>query len=151
MDEYPNGAAYFPPHRKSQMASAKIVHNNFMLKDEGKISDIEFAVYTKWFDSFQAEIPHCHIAYLRTTPEIAFERVQRRAREGEDIPLDYLAKCHSYHERWLSTDSSPSLVLDATQDTLNDGGAVAQKWRSNVQQCVARLVANTTVSPMKAF
>jgi deoxyadenosine/deoxycytidine kinase len=122
-----------------------------MLKDEGKISDIEFAVYTKWFDSFQTEIPPCHIVYLHTTPEIAFERVLRRAREGEDIPIDYLAKCHSYHERWLGADSLPCLVLDATQDTLKDGGAVAQEWRSNIKKCVARLLAGAAVTPVEAF
>lgn len=123
-----------------------------MLKDEGKISDIEFAVYTKWFDSFQAEVPPCHIVYLRTTPEIAFGRVQRRAREGEDIPLGYLAKCHSYHERWLGTGSSTRLVLDATQDALKDGGRVAQEWRTEVKRCVARLLADATaVSPAEAF
>ena len=106
-----------------------------MLKDEAKISEIEFAVYTKWFDSFQAEIPRCHTIYLRTTSEIALERVRRRAREGEDIPLDYLAKCHSYHERWLG--STAALVLDATPDLRTGDGALAAQWRAEVKRCIA--------------
>lgn len=119
-----------------------------MLKDEAKISEIEFAVYTKWFDSFQAEIPHCHTIYLQTTPEIALERVQRRAREGEDIPLDYLAKCHSYHERWLNNGSAAVLVLDATQDMRREDGALAIQWRSETKRCAVRLLADSTaISP----
>lgn len=122
-----------------------------MLKDEAKISEIEFAVYTKWFDSFQAEIPRCHTVYLRTTPEIALERVQRRAREGEDIPFDYLAKCHSYHERWLGNGTTP-LVLDATHDMRTEDGALAAQWRAEVKRCITRLITNaTTVSPAEAF
>ena len=123
-----------------------------MLKDEAKISEIEFAVYTKWFDSFQAEIPRCHTIYLRTTSEIALERVRRRAREGEDIPLDYLAKCHSYHERWLGNGSAAALVLDATQDMRTGDGALVAQWRAEVKRCIARLLADATaVSPAEAF
>lgn len=113
-----------------------------MLKDEAKISDIEFAVYTKWFDSFQRDIPPCHTIYLRTTPEIALERVRRRAREGEDIPLDYLAKCHSYHERWLGKGSKAVLVLDATQDMRQGNGSLAIQWRSKTKRCATRLLAD---------
>ena len=122
-----------------------------MLKDEAKISEIEFAVYTKWFDSFQTEIPHCHTVYLRTTPEIALERVQRRAREGEDIPLDYLAQCHSYHERWLGNGTA-ALVLDATQDMRTSGRFMAARWRAEVKGCISRLIADANaVSPAEAF
>lgn len=110
-----------------------------MLKDEAKISEIEFAVYTKWFDSFQKDIPLCNIIYLRTTPEVALERVQRRAREGEDIPLDYLTKCHSYHECWLGTDTNTVLILDATEDMRKNDGVLATQWQNKVKQCLIRL------------
>lgn len=120
-----------------------------MLKDEAKISDIEFAVYTMWFDSFQAEVPHCHTIYLRTTPEIALERVRHRDREGENIPLDYLSKCHAYHERWLGNDREASLILDATQDMRSDDGALVSQWRKEVKRY---LLANTiAISPVEDF
>ena len=102
-----------------------------MLKDEAMITDIEFAVYTKWFDSFQAEIPSCYTIYLRTTPNVALERVARRAREGEDIPIEYLAKCHSYHENWLGS-SNAVLTIDANHDAITDDGLLVSKWRSQV-------------------
>lgn len=40
--------------------------------------------------------------YLRTTPEIVYERMKTRARSEEKcIPLDYLKQLHELHENWL--------------------------------------------------
>ena len=90
-----------------------------MLKDDNMISEIEFAVYNKWFDSFQNDIPNAHVIYLRTSPEIALSRVQKRSRHGEeDIPIVYLQKCHDYHENWYRNDNKSWLVLNADEDSL---------------------------------
>ena len=79
-----------------------------MLHDDGIIEDIGFQIYNMWFDefiSFSSFVP----VYLRTLPEVSFERVQTRARQGETIPLEYLQKCHNYHEAWLSD----AITIDA--------------------------------------
>lgn len=42
------------------------------------------------------------IVYLRTTPEVVFERMRKRAREEEScVPLKYLQELHELHENWL--------------------------------------------------
>lgn len=83
-----------------------------MLYDSGHIEDVELQIYQKWFDEFIEEIPVSGLIYVKATPETAHSRVFKRAREGENIPLDYLRQCHEYHERWLATTDN-KLVLEA--------------------------------------
>lgn len=73
-----------------------------MLYDNGHIEDVELQIYQKWFDEFIKDIPMTGIIYVKTSPEIVYSRVIKRARIGENIPLDYLKQCHEYHEKWLS-------------------------------------------------
>ena len=72
-----------------------------MLYDEKKINHVEYQIYLKWFDEFQYILPKEHIVYIKTVPNIAYERVNKRARQGENIPIEYLEKCHKYHEDWI--------------------------------------------------
>jgi|TARA_B110000003_G_scaffold104769_1_gene107054 deoxyadenosine/deoxycytidine kinase len=72
-----------------------------MLYDEGKIEDVDYQIYLKWFDEFIEEIPITGLIYVTTTPEKSKQRVDLRARMGESIPLSYLQRCHNYHESWI--------------------------------------------------
>ena len=72
-----------------------------MLYDEGKIEEVDYQIYLKWFDEFIEEIPITGLIYVNTTPEKSKERVDLRARAGESIPLSYLQRCHNYHETWI--------------------------------------------------
>jgi len=72
-----------------------------MLYDSKLLNDIEFQIYLKWFDEFLNEIQDCHIFYVRTDPEVAYERVLKRSREGETMDINYLQRCHDYHEAWI--------------------------------------------------
>ena len=71
-----------------------------MLYDDNLIEKIEYDIYIKWFDEFKPNIEIQYV-YLRCDPFIAEERVLKRSRKGEIISLDYLKKCHQYHEQWL--------------------------------------------------
>lgn len=56
--------------------------------------------------------------YLKSAPEVVFERVKQRGRpEENDISLEFLRELHESHERWLMSEDSvntiPVLVLDA--------------------------------------
>ena len=73
-----------------------------MLFDQGKIEDVNYQIYLKWFDNF-AYLPDIY-TYINAEPQTCLERVAKRAREGEDtISLDYLSSCHQYHEDMFKT------------------------------------------------
>lgn len=84
-----------------------------MLYDDGFIDEIGYKIYQLWFDEFN-EYAHCIPVYLRTDPVTSYRRTMLRAREGEIIPLEYLEKCHRYHEEWLKD----AITLDATVETI---------------------------------
>jgi len=87
-----------------------------MLHDEGKIGEVEHQIYLRWFDEFIEEIPISATIYVKASPETCNQRIQKRNRKGETIPLDYLERCGEYHEGWLSEETHPVLVLDGDQE-----------------------------------
>lgn len=72
-----------------------------MLYDQGKIEQIDFIIYNKWFEHFLDEIDITGVIYIKTDPVNCFKRIIKRNRKGETIPLEYLQMCHNYHEKWL--------------------------------------------------
>ena len=92
-----------------------------MLYDSGKIEEVEYLIYLRWFDTFTAEFPISKYNYLKTTPEISHTRMLSRNRKGETISIEYLRECHLYHENWLtsSTIASQVITIDATGDKDN--------------------------------
>jgi deoxyadenosine/deoxycytidine kinase len=72
---------------------------------------------------------------VKTSPEIAHARVNKRSRKGEgNIPLDYLEKCHNYHETWMSDIHNDKILYlqgDIDTDKYPDE---REKWFSMVFQ-----------------
>ena len=89
-----------------------------MLYDDGLIEDIGYQIYNKWFDEFNNfnTVDYVHV-YLKTDPIVSKKRVDKRARVEETIPLEYLTKCHEYHDKWLLTTDQQVIILDSNQDT----------------------------------
>jgi len=89
-----------------------------MLYDDGLIEDIGYQIYNKWFDEFNNfnTVDYIHI-YLKTDPTVSKTRVDKRARVEESIPIEYLTKCHEYHDKWLLTTDQKVIILDSNQDT----------------------------------
>jgi deoxyadenosine/deoxycytidine kinase len=87
-----------------------------MLFDDKKIEEIEYKIYLRWVNEFIAEFPPVKYIYVRAEPQVSYQRIQKRGRQGETIPLDYLENCHKYHDDWLLHTSSPLLQLDANAD-----------------------------------
>jgi len=61
------------------------------------------------------------IIYLRTTPQVAYERMTSRARPEEaTLPLQHFQRLHKLHEDWLMEESKtvrpPVIVIDANED-----------------------------------
>ncbi len=89
-----------------------------MLYDNKIMNEIEFKIYLKWFDEFMKDIPPISYVYIRTDPNISMQRILTRNRTGENISLEYLQECHSYHEDWLMNSSEMKLVLDGNQNLI---------------------------------
>jgi deoxyadenosine/deoxycytidine kinase len=73
-----------------------------MLFDSGKIEDVCFQIYNKWFDTFACDLPITGVIYVKTNPDICNKRIILRSRTGESsIPLSYLENCHTYHNNMI--------------------------------------------------
>lgn len=72
-----------------------------MLYHSGIMSSVEYQVYMNCIANKPLPLDIC--IYLRTTPEVCYERVKYRNRHGEHgISLEYLRTCHEAHETWIS-------------------------------------------------
>ena len=72
-----------------------------MLYDDGKIREIDYQIYNMWFDEFISDFNQFNYIYIKTDYLVADSRVKKRARKGEEIPVEYLKKCQDYHDTWL--------------------------------------------------
>ena len=104
-----------------------------MLFDDGNIEHDEFQIYCKWFDEFLDDVKLSGIIYVKAKPEICDDRVKKRGRDGENIPLEYLQKCHAYHERWLGNIETHILDIDANVDTSNDK-TIRDQWVTTIDE-----------------
>jgi deoxycitidine kinase/deoxyguanosine kinase len=98
-----------------------------MLYDDKLINEIEFQIYNKWFDEFKMKPREQIYVYMRCDPVIAYERVKTRGRPEENIPLEYLIKCHDYHEMWFQHDMSSPIIMDANQNVYKHP-EVVEEW-----------------------
>jgi YesN/AraC family two-component response regulator len=69
-----------------------------MLFDSGKIEDVNYKIYNKWFDEFISDLPEHKFFFIKSDPTKSKERINKRKRVGEDnISIDYLSSCEKYH------------------------------------------------------
>ena len=72
-----------------------------MLKESGDIDDISYQILEMFYQQID-DIPLDAVIYLDTEDSLCDERITKRARLGENnIPMEYLEKCHQYHQHWL--------------------------------------------------
>ena len=83
-----------------------------MLYDDNLIEKIEYSIYNKWFDEFNIKEDIIYV-YLKCDPWRANDRVIRRNRKGEIIPIEYLVKCNNYHDTWFKNETP--IILDANE------------------------------------
>lgn len=87
-----------------------------MLHAEGSIDSLEYDLYVRWFQQLKVNAtPLSAIVLLETSPSICYERIKRRAREGEDaIPLEYLQQIEKQQQAWVQNTDVPCLLLQET-------------------------------------
>jgi len=93
----------------------------------GFLSELEWNLYTQWFNFLipgHCEVPRGFI-YLQVAPEVAYERLKKRARSEEStVPLEYLKQLDSCHDDFLiykknilaELHNVPVLVLSCDDD-----------------------------------
>jgi len=94
-----------------------------MLYDDEKIESVNYEIYLKWFDEFVKDLPIKGIIYLKTTPNICLARIKKRNRKGEEnLSIEYINRCHGYHQEWINTikNTSKVLILDGDKETFNE-------------------------------
>ena len=113
-----------------------------MLYDTGFMEFIQYQIYLKWFDAFSAEFPIHKIIYVKTSPEICYQRILKRSRSGEDqISHDYLNRSHLYHEEMLDPVSpdcvcKSQLILNGNVDLYENETQELQKWIHQIENFI---------------
>lgn len=93
-----------------------------MLHDDGKIETINYNVYLQFYELYKDEFPTKGLIYINASPETCQTRINTRNRSGEEsIPIEYLQKCHKYHEKWISNyERKENLMIINTDNNMND-------------------------------
>jgi len=67
-----------------------------MLYDDKKIHDIDYQIYTRWFNEFTQDIQISGIIYVHTTPEKCHERIiKRNSGTGRYVLGIFFNECYS--------------------------------------------------------
>lgn len=111
--------------RKVLMFERSLQNNRFcfveMAHTNGQLLDVEYVVLCKWYDWIEQnfDIHLDLIVYLHSSPEVCYERIQRRRRPEEiTVSLSYLKELHESYEEWLLQAQTPApvLVIDANKE-----------------------------------
>ena len=113
-----------------------------MLYDKGDMTDIEYTIYNTWFSSFIDDIEPSGIIYIKTNPEKSYERIVKRNRTGEQIPLEYLQNCHDYHENWLNNTATSLIKYDGNVE-MDDNNIL--EIVSNIENSITDLLLNKPI------
>jgi deoxycitidine kinase/deoxyguanosine kinase len=88
-----------------------------MLYDTHKIEYINYQIYLNLFDTFKNDFNVNNIIYIKTDPDICCNRILKRARNGENnISLDYLQLCDTYHNNMVDILECDKIVLNGNVD-----------------------------------
>lgn len=86
----------------------------------GSLDDMEMSIYKLYFEYFISQIEtKCSIQfiYLKTSPKICMERIEKRNRiEEKSIPIEYLVSLETLHNEWLLNNS---IILNGN-DNISD-------------------------------
>lgn len=84
-----------------------------MLFDTNQMTLLEYNMYNYWYEKLFPEVKIKNIIYLKTSPDIAFERIKKRNRiEEKDVTKEYIDTVHDYHEKWLNNKKYSMCILD---------------------------------------
>ena len=123
----------------SVIISERCIHTDknvfaYMLHNDGKIEDVNYAIYNMWFDTFSNKCKYNGHIYLRASPDVCHSRVKVRSRSGETIPLDYLVKCHDNHDNWLA--QSKNTIMISVDEDMNTAEEKYEEICSKIREYI---------------
>ena len=87
-----------------------------MLVDDGSLDILEMNLHKQILEMFNYQKPDLLI-YLDTSPELSYERLLKRSRNGEtDITLEYLRKLNDMYVQQRDTLAERVIVIDGNRD-----------------------------------
>jgi deoxyadenosine/deoxycytidine kinase len=117
-----------------------------MLYHDGKIDDVSYQIYNKFYNMFEDEFKLDGIVYIDVDAEICIERIKKRSRIGESgISLEYLQKCKSYHHEWLTNTNTNVLNINANVDVrynMSDPNDLGNEWLYKIRNFISILTPN---------
>ena len=103
-----------------------------MLYDSKKMEKIEYEIYNKWFNSMIDLAPLSKVIYLKTEPDVSYNRIKKRNRDGENqIPFEYIKECHEYHNNMIDILNIDKKIIDCTRNMEEDNN-LFQKWSTEI-------------------
>jgi deoxyadenosine/deoxycytidine kinase len=103
-----------------------------MLYDTKKIEYINYQIYLKMFETFKDDFCVDKIIYIKTLPDICFNRIIKRSRTGENnISLEYLQLCDNYHDIMIDTLICNKMILDGNID-IYENKTQLNSWIENI-------------------
>lgn len=113
--------------------------------DIGSMNQIEWRDYIEFFDwlnqEFQISKKINGFIYLKTSPEVAYQRLKQRNRTEElEVPLEYLKKIHNKHDQLMNKlmQTHRILVLDGDCDFENNRD-IQQKYILQISKFLKNL------------
>jgi len=101
-----------------------------VLKQDGIVSDLEYALYQNWADLWTQLMPALPdlVVFLRTEVGICMNRLKRRNREGEEgVSMDYQSKLLTNHDLMfggrtvtMGSKNVPCITINGDQDFISD-------------------------------
>lgn len=86
-----------------------------MLVDDGMLDQMEMDMHNQILEIFNYQKPDLLI-YLETDPELAFERLKKRSRNGEiNITLEYLKKLNQIYNQEKENLAKKIITIDGSQ------------------------------------
>ena len=90
-----------------------------MLVDDGMLDQMEMDMHNQILEIFNYQKPDLLI-YLETDPELAFERLKKRSRNGEiNITLEYLKKLNQIYSKEKENLAKKIITIDGSQGEEN--------------------------------
>lgn len=95
----PSGSGLKLMERSLFSARHCFVENLYRTK---QLQPIEYHILDRWYRTLVSDVTVDLIIYLRTDPEVVYDRIRARARPEESrLTREYLKALHELHEAWL--------------------------------------------------